>query len=612
MYSKNPILLLNVIEHIDKVINTSQITINEIIIETERTVLEIGDKLKRISNMAKKHTNRAQKIYYYVLGSDDRYFDLDEHNDASIKSIEDNTKSMLDLVNKMEKNAQLNLANVKQMNTIVDNIRFVREATGEIEDIADWTNILAINASVVAAKAGEYGRGFSVVAAEVGNLAVHADKASKEIVEIAEKIEDNCKEIYIEIDTNVVQDSKKVQYSKDVAQEVISTITSSMNELTLSIASLVSDSENIYHEISQVVVSLQFQDIIRQKLEKVVEKLFYCRREFEMKSVLTSPQKINKSEVGNMLVRTYTAILEVNSYLGNAIGRIEDSVDKIIRGINLIANQSDSHIGDTKKVITNFIGTQFETSFGSHHSIPQKSVLLISADSLVEIISQMEISAKLNLASIMKIKGIIQEIATVRDLAGTIKKIARQANLLALNARIEAARAGQYGVQFGVVADQTIQLSEKSIVASKRIIETTDLIDQESQLVYHQVDYELLQDRNKIESGKEMISKIKHSIVDSVNNLSNLLETMIEGAEDISTSMRKVLITLKFRDYVSRRLNKMSVDLNGICNELSEIVVEFTPHLSPAGKIMLESTEREFLNKGRNTGGHPNQHQISA
>ena len=189
--------------------------------------------------------NAKQKFEHFVQSTSDA---MNEFVDSTVQ----NSKRAMELVEKMD--------------AITGQVSGILGILNEVESIAKQTNLLALNAAIEAARAGEAGRGFAVVADEVRNLSENTNKFSKQIRALVGDVNKSLVSAEQSINSLAATDMTFVMESK----QRVETMMGDLTELNTTIAKNADELNQINAKVEQnvavAVSTLQFQDMSSQLL----------------------------------------------------------------------------------------------------------------------------------------------------------------------------------------------------------------------------------------------------------------------------------------------------------------------------------------------------------
>ncbi len=215
------------------------------------------------------------------------------------------------------------------------------------------------------------------------------------------------------------------------------------------------------------------------------------------------------------------------------------------------------------------------------------------ADGAVETVNRVH-NSTVGLAE--KIGRLNNSVLEIGEIVTVINGIADQTNLLALNAAIEAARAGEQGRGFAVVADEVRKLAENTIKATAEISDKIGVVQEESKQTTRSMG-EASEEVTKATDYIKNLGDSLQSIVDSVQKVRDEVSHIAAAVDQQSSAANEVSGNIEQTAIISNEVEKMSSevlqDVNNLINiaeELKNSTAGFNTGSSGAGHVSMGNT----------------------
>ncbi len=214
-------------------------------------IMRQSAELEQVAEAMNEMTRSVQEVAKNAANGAATAKEADEHSSSGTKVVQDTVSDIDSLAKNVERAADV----IHELEKDSDSIGSVLDV---IQGIAEQTNLLALNAAIEAARAGEQGRGFAVVADEVRSLASRTQESTQEIKTIIESLQGRSKEAVTVMNEGQKQAQIGVEQAKKAGQTLsdIAFKVANLEKVSTEIAEAANQQSTVAEDINRSIVSI--------------------------------------------------------------------------------------------------------------------------------------------------------------------------------------------------------------------------------------------------------------------------------------------------------------------------------------------------------------------
>jgi len=242
------------LSNVSEAVATTASASGEISSSTDEMAAGAGEQTRQIAEIASGIEEMTRTI---LENTKNAAFAADTAKKAGDKAV-DGGKVVKETIEGMTRIAEVVKKSAETVRELGKSSDQIGEIIQVIDDIADQTNLLALNAAIEAARAGEQGRGFAVVADEVRKLAERTTKATKEIASMIKQIQ---------------KDTENAVQSMEVGTSEVEVGRDLTNKAGTSLQEIVDESQHVVEIVTQVAAASEQQSTAAEEISKNIESI---------------------------------------------------------------------------------------------------------------------------------------------------------------------------------------------------------------------------------------------------------------------------------------------------------------------------------------------------